>query len=820
MPESRSTTPVPAASLGRTLAARIGLARAAVFWERGWPEFAAAFGVLALFLAAALFDLPAMVPGWLHAAVLLLLVVLLAWAVGHGVRALRVPDEPEGRRRIEAASGLEHRPLAALADKLAGGAGDPVAAALWDAHRERMARRVRGLRIGLPLAGFLRHDPYGLRVVLTIALLIGFIDAGADSGDRIVRAVEPQLSFTPGASVPVSLDIWVTPPDYTGEPPLFLQRDAAKDAIAIPTGSTVLAQVSGGREPPQLEVAGKSTEFARIDAKNFKGSATLTSGDKLTVTQGGRTLGSWPIKIVPDSPPSITFVTTPKKQAHDQLKIEYSAADDYGVESAKAVLKRVDGPADELMELELPLPGLHLKEAKNANFYDLTPHPWAGLPVEIHLEASDALNQVGKSDTVTITLPERIFHHPFAKALIEQRKELTIHPKDRDVVAETLSDLSARPAFYDDDKVVFLGLRIASIRLQRGDAKTAIPSVQQLLWDLAVRLEDGHATLAQRDLRDVMQALQDAINRNAPDAEIERLTKELKDAIDRYLKALAENMQRQNPDDMPQIDPNRLMSDRDLKRMLDRAKDLAKMGAKDAARDLLSQLQNMLENLRMAQPRQMQGNGNQAMRDLQQLQQRQQQLLDRTFRQSRQGQQGQQGQRGQQGQQRPGQGQGDAAEQDALRRMLGDVMRQLGEQGDVPQALGRADRAMRDSSEALGRGSPGDAVGPQTEALDALQQATKEMIDQMTGAFGGPGNFGDLPDGTRPNADRDPLGRPTGDSAEGTYTDGRLRMGESKDDAFGLERAKEILDELRRRAGDTARPPEEHDYIDRLLRRF
>jgi hypothetical protein len=152
--------------------------------------------------------------------------------------------------------------------------------------------------------------------------------------------------------------------------------------------------------------------------------------------------------------------------------------------------------------------------------------------------------------------------------------------------------------------------------------------------------------------------------------------------------------------------------------------------------------------------------------------------------------------------------------------MLGEVMRQLGDQGDVPQSLGRADRAMRDSSDALGRGSPGDAVGPQTEALDALQQATKEMIDQMTGAFGGPGNFGDLPDGTRPNADRDPLGRPTGDSAEGTYTDGRLRMGQSKEDSFGLERAKEILDELRRRAGETARPEEERDYIDRLLRRF
>src|SRR5262249_26292088 len=157
---------------------------------------------------------------------------------------------------------------AALADKIAGGSGDPVAVALWQAHRERMARRVRGLRIGLPLAGFLGRDPYGLRVVLAIALVIGFLGAGADSGDRVIRAREPQLSFTPGAAVPVSLDTWVTPPDYTGEPPLFLQRDAANQVIPVPTGSTVLAQVSGGREPPQLEVAGKTTEFARIDAKN------------------------------------------------------------------------------------------------------------------------------------------------------------------------------------------------------------------------------------------------------------------------------------------------------------------------------------------------------------------------------------------------------------------------------------------------------------------------------------------------------------------------------------------------------------------------
>ncbi|HUK11518.1 MAG TPA: TIGR02302 family protein [Stellaceae bacterium] len=816
MPETTSRPATPPLQMGRHpisgLKLRLRLARAALFWERSWPEFATALGVVGVFAAAALFDLPAMVPGWLHAAGLAVLALLFAAALWRAIRAARVPETSEGRRRLETASGLDHRPLTALTDRLAGGASDPVAVALWAAHRARMAGRVRKLRIGMPLAGLLRRDPFGLRVVLTMALLVGVLDAGGDTGDRLLRALVPDLSFTPGAAEVTSLDIWVTPPDYTGEPPLFLQRNAAiKDPIAIPTGSTVLAQVQGGREPPRIEVGGKASDFARIDSKNFKGSATLTEGDKLEVTQSGRTLGSWPIRIIPNEPPTISFASPPQKTTHNAVRLEYRATDAYGVDSAKAVIRRVGGNDDETLELDLPLPGLHLKEAHDSSFYDLTPHPWAGLPVQIHLEARNTPGLVGKSEEVTFTLPERIFHNPFARALIEQRRELTVHPQDRDVVSETLSDLSQQPGFFEDDKVVFLGLRIASLRLRHEDPKTAIPTVQGLLWDLALRLEDGHETMAQRDLRDLMQQLQNALANNAPDDEIERLTKQLKDAIDRYLKALAENMQKQNPDgkEMQPIDPSRLMTDRDLQRMLDRARDLARSGAKDAARDLLSQLQNMLENLRTAQPRQMLGQGNEAMRDLQQLMNREQQLLDRTYRQSRQAQRGQ-----------PRPGNGDAAEQEAIRRRLGEVMRELGDQGqDAPQSLGRADRSMGDASQALERGAPGEAVGPETDALDALQQATKEIIDQMTSAFGGTGDSG-LPDGMLPNADRDPLGRPTGDSAEGTYSDGRLRMGESKDDSFGTERAKQILDELRRRSGDTGRPETEREYIERLLQRF
>ena len=56
-----------------------------------------------------------------------------------------------------------------------------------------------------------------------------------------------------------------------------------------------------------------------------------------------------------------------------------------------------------------------------------------------------------------------------------------------------------------------------------------IPAVQQLLWETALRIEDGRTTTSQNDLRQAMQRLQDALARNAPDAEIDRLMRELQD---------------------------------------------------------------------------------------------------------------------------------------------------------------------------------------------------------------------------------------------------------------------------------------------------
>jgi uncharacterized protein (TIGR02302 family) len=812
------------------------LARAALLWERVWPACWPALAALGAFFVLALFDLLPGLPGLLHAGILLVLGAAFLLGLGSALRGLVIPDTRTARHRIEQASGLRHRPLQALADTPSGTLDSP-AAALWQAHLSRMKAAARRLRIGVPRAGFAPRDPWGLRAVLTIFLLIAVVDAGADWRERIAQAVTPNLAGESAGSA-ASLDIWITPPEYTGLAPQFL-RPGTVEIIRIPTGSKLLAQVHGGQPVPRLTIDDDSRDFDAVDKQNFRTGVTLANGSQLKVSQGRAILGNWPIEIIPDEPPKIVFAKPPEGTTHAALRIDYRGSDDYGIESVKVVIRREGGNPDETIELEAPLPGLHLKEAQATSYHDLSPHPWAGLPVEIRLVDTDALGQTGESEPVRMKLPERVFEHPIARAIIDQRKELVTDPSSRLAVADTLSDLRERPRLYRDDTVAFLGLRLAEQRLRVNDDAKSITEVQQLLWDTALRIEDGRMSLAQRELRRLQQELQDALAKNAPDEEIEKLMKELQQALDRYLQALAENMAR-NPDQFKQpIDPSKVISSRDLQRMLDRARDLARNGARDQARELLSQLQNLLENLRLAQPGQMPQQGSneaqQMMRGMRELMQRQQQLLDRSFRaqqqqQSQQGQQGRMGQRGQQqggqqqggDQQDPGAQMGDAAgQQEGLRRMLGEMMRRLGDGlGDIPEPLGRAERAMRDATEALQHRQPGEAIGPQTEALDQLQQAARDFAEQMQrrmqGQWGDPGDdqVGATDGQPRDRVERDPLGRPL--SNNGTYDQGDVKI----PDQNTLQKAREILDELRRRAGERFRPEIELDYIERLLKRF
>jgi hypothetical protein len=229
---------------------------------------------------------------------------------------------------------------------------------------------------------------------------------------------------------------------------------------------------------------------------------------------------------------------------------------------------------------------------------------------------------------------------------------------------------------------------------------------------------------------------------------------------------------------------------------------------------MLSELQRQMQNLRFAQPNRQRIDpyhpAMKMMRQLSDLIQRQQKLMDESFRRGQQRRDGKQGD--------PKADQKAEQQQRDLRRQLNELMRKLGEMtGKVPKNFGNAERQMRRAEGQLKRGNPGRAVGPQGRALRELQRGGRQAMRQLARRFGlqpGPGRFANRGDRRRPGQDRDPLGRRLDGMGPLDTEDVKVPTEAER------KKAREILEELRRRSGQTNRPKDEREYIDRLLRRF
>ena len=394
-------------------------------------------------------------------------------------------------------------------------------------------------------------------------------------------------------------------------------------------------------------------------------------------------------------------------------------------------------------------------------------------------------------------------------------------PDRRDRVAETLGRLSARPGTFYEDITAFLSLRSAVWRLRNvAPASDGDLEISGLLWQTALRIEDGTLSLAEQELRAAQDRLMEALaDPNATDEEINQRIQEVRDALEEFLQALAERaLQNQQAAENGEIPPGELLEQDQLQQLLDQAQRLSESGARDAARDLLSQLRELLESLRDGRVANLPDGstpGEEMLRDLNELLRMQQELLDQTYQES---------QRNQQGQQRPGEqgeqpGEGDsktlAERQEELRRRLGEMMRRLGEQGqEIPGALGRAERSMDSARGQLEARRPGGAVDPMTDALDQLRQGANSVIRDMLEALGNRPRAGR---GAQPVCARWAAihlgGRRTG-LAFWTTTASKFPA-RSTSSGRGKSCA-----ELYRRSGDRQRPQIELDYLNRLLRRF
>ena len=430
----------------------------------------------------------------------------------------------------------------------------------------------------------------------------------------------------------------------------------------------------------------------------------------------------------------------------------------------------------------------------------------------------------------------RAFRKPLAKAIVEQRRKLAINPAGRGKVATALNALTIAPELFTPDRSVYLGLRSAYWRITHHDwnldasgdksevaaqkeTTKVLKGLVDQLWNIALRVEDGDLSQAERDLRDAQDKLSEALKNGASDEEISKLMKELRQAMNRFMRSMQQQAQKQGQQQQAQAQNpnNRQLSQRDLDKMLRDIEKLAKSGSRDAAQQMLDQLRNMMEQLQTAQNNPQSGRMQQTMKEFGDLTRDQQRLLDDTFsaRQGKgrdgkkgrgKGQKGNQGE-GQQGRDGSGRSQGLSQRQGSLKNNLGRLLDSLqGFGGQTPKQLEQAQRSMRGAQQSLEKGDLDRATRQQSKALDQLRKGAREMAQEMLRGMAGQV-------GQRP---RDPLGRSRETQNNGNQTGEGVEVPGEID----VQRARRILEELRRRASDPNRPSLELDYIERLLERF
>ena len=832
------------------LARALQRARGSLLWDRLWPVLATLATVSGLFLALSWAGLWIVLPPMARAAGLILFFILSA-AAAVPLLMLRIPSENEGLRRLDRSSGETHRPATAIGDEIAANAHDPVTQALWRAHVERALLSASRLKAGWPSPRLSLRDPMALRALVLIVVVASFFAAGGERVKRITAAFD-----WAGVVAPANfrVDAWVTPPVYTGRPPVMLPGlrpgETAQNAppVAVPVGSQIVIRATG---KVNFEIVRKGgIEDAPAETRAAAPAGTderrlVIKGDGSAAVHGvlGKDL-VWSFTAIADRAPSIELIKDPERQARGSMRLDYKMDDDYGVVEAQAKFELKDqAPADKprrplftAPDFSLTLPQARTRVGAAQTTRDLTEHAWAGAETMMTLVARDEGGNEGRSESREVLLPQRIFVKPVARALIEQRRNLALDGDARPIVLSALDGLTIAPERFTPEVGVYLGLRSIYFQLTNARSDDALRDVVARMWEMALQIEDGNVSQAEQALRQAQDALRQALERGATDEELKKLMQDLRAAMDKFLQALAEEM-RKNPQQLARpLDKNtRMLSQQDLKSMLDRMEQMARSGNKDAARQLLDQMQQMLENLQMARPGAQDEDGdddmNSALDELGDMIRKQQQLRDKTFQlgqdQRRDRQRGQRGQQGQQGQPQMGDLKQD---QQALRDRRSKLMEQLRQrgmgqkgpsekgqgEGDMDQ-LGSAGDAMGDAEGALGEGDADGAVDGQGRALEAMRKGAQGMAQQMQqngmGQGPGPGQPGR---NGRQRADQntDPLGRPMRGRDYGDDVTVKV-PGE-----IDAQRARRILEELRRRFGESVRPQLELDYIERLLKDF
>jgi uncharacterized protein (TIGR02302 family) len=394
-------------------------------------------------------------------------------------------------------------------------------------------------------------------------MVAAYFAAGDERSLRVASAFDWHGVLAPAN---IRVDAWVTPPVYTGKPPIILSSANKEGAtavpasgpLAVPVGSTVIVRSSGGTL--DVVAGGGVTEAAPAEQapKGTNERHFTVTGDGTVHVRAPSGQPQWKFTATPDRSPTIALAKDPERQPRGALQMSYKLEDDYGVTEARAqfTARSAEGakegaasprPLFEPPQFPLVLPNARTRNGVGQTLKDLSEDPYAGADVTLTLTAKDEAGNTGTSEPFNMRLPERLFTNSLARALIEQRRILALDANKNSEVFDALSALMIAPELFTPDAGCYLGLRSLALQLEAARTDNALRDVVASMWSFAVTIEDdGVAGSANAALRAAQDALKQALERGASEEEIRALTRKLREAMAGKVRDLARRAE-QNP---------------------------------------------------------------------------------------------------------------------------------------------------------------------------------------------------------------------------------------------------------------------------------
>ncbi len=844
-------------------------------WRAFWPLVV----IVSVFLIAALLGQFERAPDQIAAFATLLVFAGTLIALLRGLRRFRAPPLRAANDALDVQDEL--RPLASLADRPA--RPSVAGVALWRAHQVRLTDAVRRLRVPRFSAIWKQIDPLYMRFVLPLALVGLIALNGAQTHTKLASALTPDYGSLMGADTIQIEAWITPPTHTGRAPIFLKtdQDDVRVPSGSIMTLRVQAPSTPKLRTLSDQDR--KTARFTKTPDGAYETEAIITADTTVSVRWWGERRSwsilaspdAVPKAIFVDVPirdltdrtaftwevsddygvASLDFAIRPEGSTRDPDLV----AIDLGGVSLKTASEEValDLTRNRWAGARVEVQLLATDGAGQVGRSE--PHVFV-MPEKLLLQP---LAKAVQDIRVTVLREDDLYAQAdLAEDALQQGGYYTSATQRIDLApagvkrgAVMLDAVTYEAPRYFKDILVYTGLRSAQRTLEAASALDEAKATDPLLWAVALRAEYGTAADALARLQAARQALENALRDGASEEEIARLVEAFKDAAQNYVAALMAEALANGLDGPPdtrdsaQQGGGQGLGGDDFSDMLDALQDLTETGASDQARQLLADITNMLENLEIQQ-----GNGSgsgfpgmpgqpgegddedvpeeereltETMRELSDLLRRQRELNDETLAQQRgEGSQFDQPS-GPEGH-IPGEpplnqpdaegGTSLADRQEALGDLVEELARRNGAGGDEEDGAGAGldgetldaiERAQRRAGQALDDGN-------ELRALRNQEQATRQLRDLAEGLAQ------DL-DAVRAErlGDTQRAAEGAGSDPFGNSSTGGIDDSNSVDipDQAERQRARDILDELRKRYGDTV-DEDERNYLERLLDRF